>query len=140
MLVLFGFLVVFAVTLYLLLVRAIRPHDVRFKRVCDGLSVLSQPLPGRVRVTFHTYDGLLGAFSETEHNAYLSPSDARTFLNRLARYNLLWGQMCIPGRLVPLVTLINYIAQRRSISRQEIEQAMRSPWDDAGEQPTNGAL
>jgi len=102
----------------------------RFARVYRGLDVATRPAAGRVHVVFHTYDGFLAWFTQTRHEAYLPPDQARLFLNRSVRYTLTWGLLCAGALFVLPLTLFNYLAQRRSISRQELDAAFQVSPDE----------
>lgn len=85
---------------------------------------LKQPFvvqPGDVIFTYHTYHGFLAWFTQTPHQVSLPPEEARELLGRLLRFNLTWG-LVTPGMIfiVPL-SLLNYAAQRKSITSQERE-------------------
>ena len=95
------------------------------RRWLSGRGAYPGPAAGRVHVVFHTYDGFLAWFTQTRHEAYLPPDQARLFLNRSVRYTLTWGLLCAGALLVLPLTLFNYLAQRRSISRQELDAAFR---------------
>jgi hypothetical protein len=84
-----------------------------------GLSFHSEPQPGDVIVTYHTYHGFLAWFTQVSHSAVLPPDDARKLLGRLLRFNLTWG-LVTPGALfIPPLSVINYFVQRSSIAHQE---------------------
>ena len=83
------------------------------------------PQPGDVLLEFHTYHGLIAWFTQTGHRVYLGPDDARTLLGRLLRFNLTWG-LVTPGSLfIPPLSIMNYWAQRRSITAQEVSGGYR---------------
>lgn len=103
----------------ILVVRAMRtPPQKRFRRIYDGITQPTESRPGLVFIEFHTYDGFLVWFTQTAHQGYYPPDEARLLLGRLARYNLTWGLFAAGGVFVPILTLINYWSQRRSIKRQ----------------------
>jgi hypothetical protein len=88
----------------------------------DGLEIHDGPGPGLVLVRFHTYYGLIAFVTQTEHRFWAPPDDARAALRRLHRFNLTWGLFARGAPLVPLVSLGNYLAQKRSIRKQEADQ------------------
>jgi hypothetical protein len=89
------------------------------ERALDGLELYDQPSPGLVSVRFHTYYGFLVFFVQTEHRFWASPHDAQEALSRLHRFNLVWGMLAKGAPLIPLVSFGNYLAQRRSVRKQE---------------------
>jgi hypothetical protein len=88
-------------------------------RAFDGLKVHDGPAPGLVGVVFHTYYGFIAFVIQTEHRFWAPPDDAREALWRLHRFNLNWGMFAYGVLLIPLVSFGNYLAQLRSIRRQE---------------------
>lgn len=88
-------------------------------RAFDGLRIFPGPAPGTVAVVFHTYHGFLAYVRQTEHRFWASPADGRAALRRLYRSNLGWGMLAAEAPLIPLLSSINYFAQKRSIRRQE---------------------
>jgi hypothetical protein len=102
----------------ILCVRATRsPHPAE-KRAYVG--VRNQPAhePGTVEVEFHTYSGILVFVVQRRHHFWASPDDARIALWRLHKFNLTWGMFAYGALLIPLVSYLNYVAQKRSIDRQ----------------------
>jgi hypothetical protein len=79
---------------------------------------------GDVTVRFHTYFGFLVWHMVTEHRFALPADEARVLLSRLNYHNLRWGFLCELVVAVPLVSLINYWAQLRSIRRQEVDDSL----------------
>lgn len=111
----------------LLVLRNLRtPPEKKFRKVYADLSPALEPQTGMVLVRFWTYDGFLIWFTQTEHQGWCSPADARTLLNRLVRYNLTWGLFAAGGVFVPLLTAINYWSQRRAIQCQVTEAQSHS--------------
>jgi hypothetical protein len=89
------------------------------QRVYEGLMIYPEPGPGLVSVVFHTYYGFVAFVTQTDHQFWASPDDARLVLWRLHRFNLTWG-LFAPGMvLIPILSLANYLVQRRSIRKQE---------------------
>jgi len=76
---------------------------------------------GDVAVRFHTYYGFLVRHTVTEHRFALPAEEARILLARLNQHNLRWGLLCELVVVVPLVSLVNYWTQLRSIRRQEAD-------------------
>ncbi len=101
---------------YPLLKRSAEPAQ---RRAYDGLKVHPGPAPGLVAVVFHTYYGVLAFVSQTEHRFWATPDDAREALLRLHRFNLSWGIFAYGALLIPPLSYVNYLAQKRSIRRQE---------------------
>jgi hypothetical protein len=89
------------------------------KQRYEDLEIHDSPQIGDVALVYHTYHGVLAWFTQTEHRVYLPPEQARALLGRLFRFNLVWGLTARGGLLVPPLSLMNYVAQRRSISAQE---------------------
>lgn len=89
------------------------------RRAFAGLKVHSGPAPGLILVVFHTYYGFIAFVTQTQHRFWATPDDARRALLRLHRFNLTWGRFAYGAILIPLVSFVNYLAQLRSIRRQE---------------------
>ena len=90
----------------------------------EGLTVAPAAAPGLVAVVFHTYSGLLVFVKQTEYRFWASPADARNALWRLHKYNLTRGFFAYGALVIPLLSIGNYVAQKRRITQQEA--AMRS--------------
>jgi hypothetical protein len=88
-------------------------------RALEGLKVHSGPAPGLVSVVFHTYYGFIAFVIQTEHRFWPTPEDARETLRRLDRFNMRWGMFAYGALVIPLLSCGNYLAQKRSIQRQE---------------------
>lgn len=88
------------------------------RRAFEGLKIHDGPGPGLVVVVFHTYWGFFAFVSQHEHRFWAPPDDAREALWRLHRFNLGWGTFARGALLIPLLSYGNYLAQKRSISRQ----------------------
>jgi len=86
-----------------------------------GLAIHSPPEPGDVILVFHTYHGLIAWFTQTPHVVALPAEDARVLLGRLLRFNLTWGLFTAGAIFVPPLSIMHYIGQRRSITRQHLE-------------------
>lgn len=111
----------------LLVLRNLRtPPEKKFRKVYSDLSPALEPSTGLVLIRFWSYDGFLFWFTQTEHQGWYSPDDARTLLNRLARYNLTWGLFAAGGVFVPILTAVNYWSQRRAVQRQVTEAQSQS--------------
>jgi len=52
------------------------------------------PFTGSILVKYPTYSGLLVWTTQTTHNNYLAPGDAKEFLKSLRNYTLRWGLLC----------------------------------------------
>jgi hypothetical protein len=91
-------------------------------RAFEGLKIHDSPAPGLVLVVFHTYYGFIAFGIQTEHRFWAPPDDAREALWRLHRFNLTWGMFAYGALVIPLLSFGNYLAQRRSIRRQETAQ------------------
>ena len=92
------------------------------RRAFEGLKVHDGPAPGLVLVVFHTYHGFIAFVTQTEYRFWAPPDDARQTLRRLHRFNLIWGMFAKGVLLIPLLSFGNYLAQRRSIRKQETAQ------------------
>lgn len=88
------------------------------RRYAD-LQIHSDPQPGDVILTYHTYHGFIAWFTQTPHHVALPPADARILLGRLLRFNFMWGFITYGAAFVPPLSIYNYIVQRRSITRQQ---------------------
>lgn len=88
------------------------------RRYAD-LEIHSDPRVGDVILTYQTYHGFLVWFTQTSHHVALRPDDARKLLGRLLRFNLKWGLVTYGAVFVPPLAILNYLAQRRSIAKQE---------------------
>lgn len=83
------------------------------------LEVHTDPQPGDVILSYHTYHGFIAWFTQTPHQVALPPAEARKLLGRLLRFNLSWG-LVTPGAIfIPALVILNYYEQRRSIAAQE---------------------
>ena len=74
---------------------------------------------GLVYVVFHTYSGSFPFATQTEHRFWATPDNARIALKDLHQYNLSHGMFAYGGLFIPLLSLGNYWAQKRSITKQE---------------------
>lgn len=88
------------------------------RRFAD-IAIHTEPQPGDVVLTYETYHGFIAWFTQTTHRIALPPQDARILLGRLFRFNLTWGLLTWAAIFIPLFAGINYVQQRRSITRQE---------------------
>lgn len=93
-------------------------------RLFQDVAVFDAPGPGLVGVVFHTYSGLLIFVQQVEYKFWASPADVRTVLARMNKYNLTRGFFAYGALFIPLLTLGNYLAQKRRIAKQEA--AMRA--------------
>ena len=104
----------------ILAIRMIRTKpEKKFRRVYDGIEFSNVDGPGLAKLHYHTYDGILVWFVQTEHQVYLKPDGARELLKRMLRYNMTNGLLAAGGLLVPLVAIPSYFAQKKSIASQE---------------------
>ena len=92
-------------------------------RAYEGVSVSDEPAPGLVNVVFHVYSGLVVFVTQNEHRFWAAPDDARLVLSRLHRFNLTWGFFAYGALIIPLLSIGNYWAQRRSIAQQAARAA-----------------
>jgi hypothetical protein len=117
-----GLLLVGVVVLYLF-----RGYEALARRALArryaGLQVHETPAPGDVTLSYETYHGLVAWFTQTSHRVSMPPGDARILLGRLMRFNLTWGLVTYGALFVLPLALVNYFAQRRSISGQESNNA-----------------
>jgi len=89
------------------------------RRVFEGLKIHDGRGPGLVAVVFHTYWGMIAFVDQHEHRFWAPPDDAREALGRLHRFDMIWGFFVHAALLIPIVSFGNYLAQKRSISKQE---------------------
>jgi hypothetical protein len=90
-----------------------------------GIEVHAVPVPGDVQFVYHTYHGFLVFFVQTEHRVSCPPESARALLGRFLRFNLTWGMLSYGLVFVPFLAFSNYVAQKRSIAKQEAALRMR---------------
>jgi hypothetical protein len=88
-------------------------------RAFDGLKVHKEAAPGFVYVRFHTHYGFITFVRTTEHRFWAAPDDARVALRRLHHFNLVWGFFAHGAILIPIVSYVNFLMQRRSVRSQE---------------------
>jgi hypothetical protein len=93
------------------------------KRAYDGFEVRQQPARGDVVIEYHTYHGVIAWVTQSPHQVALPPEQARELLARLLRFNLTWGMTSKGFLFIPFLAIGTYLAQRRSISRQEARAA-----------------
>lgn len=87
--------------------------------VFRGTSASDQVEKGKVLVAFHTYYGFLVYVTQTKHRFWAAPEEARTILWKLHCFNCTRGMFAYGAFLIPLVSCLNYLAQKRSIRKQE---------------------
>ena len=114
------FIILIGVPILAIRIRRPKPEK-KFRKVFDGVEFNNANGPGLVELRYHTYDGILMWFVQTEHHIYLKPNDAREVLRRMLRYNLSWGLLAAGGLLVPLVAIPSYFGQKKTIASQEAE-------------------
>lgn len=90
-------------------------------RTYAGLDRHDPPLAGDVAVTYHTYHGLVIWFTQVTHDVALPADQARILLRRMMWFNLTWGMLTWGAVFIPFLSVGNYLAQLRSIRRQESE-------------------
>lgn len=98
-----------------------RRADAARLRAFEGLKIHAGPAPGLVAVVFHTYYGFIAFVIQSELRFWAPPDDARKALWRLHRFNMTWGMLAYGMLVIPLLSMGNYLAQKRSIRRQERE-------------------
>lgn len=69
-------------------------------------------------MSYQTYYGLVAWITQSGHRVALPPADARLLLGRLLRFNLTWGLLAFGAPIVPLLSILSYFVQRRSIAAQ----------------------
>jgi hypothetical protein len=92
------------------------------QRAFNGVVVYDQPMPGAVGVVFHSYYGFIVFVTQTEHRFWARPKHARLVLWRLHRFNMSWGAFAYGAIIIPGLSYLNYLAQKRSIRNQETQQ------------------
>lgn len=112
--------IAFFVTLGVLALFLLRGYEAlarrSLRRKYRGLTIHDVPQARDVVVTYHTYHGFIAWVTQTPHQVFLPPDDARRLLGRLLRFNLLWGLFSYGALFFPPIAVLNYIAQRRSIA------------------------
>ena len=93
-----------------------------------GIEVHDLPVPGDVQFVYHTYHGFLVFFVQTEHRVSCPPEGASTLLGRFLRFNLTWGMFGYGLVFVPFLAFFNYLAQQRSITKQEAALPVQQAW------------
>jgi len=88
------------------------------ERCFRGIRLHETPEIGDVCVRYHSYRGFLLWVTQQEHVFVLPARDAERLLGRLLRYNLTWGMLSYGMLFIPLLSIGNYFAQRRSIREQ----------------------
>jgi hypothetical protein len=68
--------------------------------------------------TYHTYSGLLFYVRQSEHRFSLPPRVAQSTLHELFMHTIKFGFFAYGALLIPVLAYLNYLAQRRSISKQ----------------------
>ncbi|MEW4451677.1 hypothetical protein AB1L30_03230 [Bremerella sp. JC817] len=89
------------------------------RKCFQGIDLHESPQPGDVTFTYHTYRGILVWSIQEEHTIWAEPVEARKLLGRLLRFNLTMGMLGTGMVFIPLLAIGNYLAQRRSIAKQE---------------------
>jgi len=98
--------------------RPIDPES-RFGRRLSGARSLEGRLSGDVGVVFHTYWGVLVFIVQTEWRFALPAEEARAILLEMHRSNLAWSNLAFGALVIPIVSLIEFWQQLRSIRKQE---------------------
>jgi hypothetical protein len=98
--------------------RPIDPES-RFGRRLSGARSLEGRLPGDVGVIFHTYWGVLAFIVQTEWTFALPADEAQAILREMHRSNLAWSNLAFGALVIPILSLIEYWQQLRSIRKQE---------------------
>ncbi len=88
-------------------------------RAFEDVSTSDKEGKGRVQVVFHTYSGFLVFVVQREYRFWADPEEARETLWRLHKHNCTRGLFAYGGLIVPLLSYGNYLAQKRSIGRQD---------------------
>jgi hypothetical protein len=97
--------------------RPIDPESRFAKRLVQARSVEGR-LPGDMAVVFHTYWGVLVFVVQTEWRFALPEDEARAILWEMHRSNFMWGNLAFGALIIPLLSLIEYWQQIRSIRNQ----------------------
>ncbi len=97
--------------------RPIDPRS-RFGRRLSTARSLECRLPGDVGIVFHTYWGVVVFVAQTEWRFALPPEEARVVLREMHRSNLAWSNFAFGALVIPLLSLIEYRHQLRSIRLQ----------------------
>lgn len=127
--------IIFMLGLGAIVLKVFRAYEGRASRSLmyhyQGIEPHSAMQPGDVILVYHTYHGVLAWHTETTHRVILPPDEARRLLGRLFRHNLKWGWLVHGGFFAIPLAIINYMAQRRSIARQEAAHAAPQFWAHA---------
>ncbi len=111
-----------------------RQAEAAIERAYANLHPHWPAVDGDVTLLFHTYFGFFVWFSQIEHRVALPPDQARVLLRRLHQFNLNWGLLCPFVVAVPLLSLVHYWEQTRSIrnqvARQTAKPASKPPFDE----------
>lgn len=85
------------------------------------------PSTPTVSFTYHTYSGLLLYVRQSEHRFTLPPRVAESTLHELFMHTIKYGFFAYGALLIPVLAYLNYLAQRRSISKQATSLSRRAP-------------
>ncbi|RCS49165.1 hypothetical protein DTL42_11520 [Bremerella cremea] len=88
------------------------------KKCYQDIELHETPQEGDVTFTYHTYRGIFFWSIQDEHRVATTPEDALKLLKRLLHFNLTRGMLTLGMIFVPFLALGNYVAQKRSISKQ----------------------
>lgn len=109
------------------------------KRRYNDLEIHSDPQPEDVILSYHTYHGFLAWFTQTPHHVALPPKDARKLLGRLLRFNLMWSLVTLGAIFIPPLAILNYFAQRRSITAQEANNGLSASITEPTDTPLDSS-
>lgn len=98
--------------------RASQFFATRLARRFEGLAIRETPTDGDVQLVYHTYSGFFLWFSQMEHVVYGPADDVRALLKRLLRWNLTWGMLSAGLVFIPVLSLISYAGQLKSLRAQ----------------------
>jgi len=88
-----------------------------------AVRIPTTPTKDDVRVTFHTYYGVLVYVVQQRHDLTLPADRAEQLLWRLHVFNLKHGIFAYGGPFVPLLSYFNYRIQVRRLREQQLHHA-----------------
>ena len=97
----------------------------RLESICLGANDSKSVELHKVRVTYHTYYGILVWVTQQQHEFTLPPEEAKVLLRKLKNFNMKFGISAYGFIFIPILSYGNYWAQLRSIKMQ-VGQSQRA--------------